>query len=381
MRSYNPKVTEIFDSLSANERDDLRWMLDYGLTLTCAEKLLREGLEEEADTGSQSVENLPLPFTKSAVADLDCFENHEVRKLLEHRLRDCLAADSRAGRSTLLGGAGWLVSAGQFRIVLGSKKSGPGSFVAALAAAGVSPLTKIWRYFDQDKAEDLLTSIPSSLYCSRLDQFPDPQEGKLPYFAKLRRIEFYRKAFGAQAEKFVEQDEQILRGHTYASCWTLRKYESHLAWKNYCPTDGGLAIQTTWRRVAHLHQALKQTDEQLYCRDIGYLNPQIDDLPNNSRGEEVFWKAHWFSDETEIRFVLMQIPLGTDDDLLKRISGTPPENRGRKVPCDLALLIDQIVINPFSSSDKERCLRDLAQRHHPHLVHRIRGSEIKIANK
>jgi hypothetical protein len=44
MRSYNPAVIKLFDSLSPNDRDDLRAMLDLGVTRESAADLLREGL-------------------------------------------------------------------------------------------------------------------------------------------------------------------------------------------------------------------------------------------------------------------------------------------------------------------------------------------------
>lgn len=371
---YRPKIAEIFDRLSPTERQDLRWMLDYGVTRESAKQLLLEGIREEAREGSRSVDGIPIPFTPSSLADLECFGNGEVRSQLEKELQDVHTNQDTKNRISLVCGRGWLVSAGPFRIILGTANITGRTFVASLAAAGINPLAKIWRYFDQKKAKYLIKT--SSLYCARLDQFPDPNEGKLPYLAKQRQIQMVCSVFGSRAEKADEDGEAILRGNTYASCWTLREFESHLAWKNYCPANGGFAIQSTWRRVAHLHRLLRQDDEKLYCRAVGYLDPRTDDLPNNAEGEQVFWKAQWFSDENEIRFVLMDTPSGTHAELLKQLAAIPPNRRGRTVKCDLKLLVDQIVMNPFSSRDKQMRLRELIHQHHPDLVARIKESDL-----
>lgn len=55
MRNYDPKITKLFDSLSAAERENLRWMLDCGLTLEAATELFEEGLVEEKLKGSEPI--------------------------------------------------------------------------------------------------------------------------------------------------------------------------------------------------------------------------------------------------------------------------------------------------------------------------------------
>jgi len=73
MRGYNPKITELFDSLSVEDRKDLRWMLDCGLTLEAARELFEEGLVEEASTGCQAVDGLS-PSSNSSVRRHEALE-------------------------------------------------------------------------------------------------------------------------------------------------------------------------------------------------------------------------------------------------------------------------------------------------------------------
>ena len=59
MNSYDPNVAKEFDSLcdslTADQRENLRWMLDCGITPETARQLLDEGLNEETSTGSEAV--------------------------------------------------------------------------------------------------------------------------------------------------------------------------------------------------------------------------------------------------------------------------------------------------------------------------------------
>jgi hypothetical protein len=91
MISYDPNAAKVFnslcDSLSADERENLRWMLDCGLTPEAAKQLLVEGLNEETSSGSEAAPDLPLLFTQSARKDLECFGAGDVRRRLNNILR------------------------------------------------------------------------------------------------------------------------------------------------------------------------------------------------------------------------------------------------------------------------------------------------------
>src|SRR5208282_661547 len=175
MRSHNPRTTELFDSLSPSEREDLRWMLDCGVTTEDAVVLLAEGLTEEA----KSLDGFDIRFTPSALRDLECFGTTDTRKRLEVFLRD-LDSPNRVESSVKLGGGiGRLHREGPFRVVSAQQGKESKLLVVAIAPAGISPITPVWRYFDQTKAEDLLES--NALYFCRLDKLTgDPREGRLP---------------------------------------------------------------------------------------------------------------------------------------------------------------------------------------------------------
>lgn len=148
-----------------------------------------------------------------------------------------------------------------------------------------------------------------------------------------------------------------------------------MAWRHYCPSGGGLAIQTTWRRIAHIHAALRAKDENVFCRAVQYLDPLSELLPSTEHGEEIFWKANWFSDETEIRFAVMRHLSGTHDQIRKAIAEKP---FGERIACDLNHLVCAIVVNPFVSCEQRITLQQTLEKFQPALAHRVRDSVIGV---
>src|ERR1035437_1592534 len=222
MNSYDPNVAKEFDSLcdslTADQRENLRWMLDYGITPETARQLLDEGFNEETSTGSEAVSGFPLLFTRSARNDLECFGAKDVKQRLNNILASLSSAIADGRCQSLDGGRGWLLRDGPFRVVFKCGKDGARDVVFAIAPAGISPTKNVWRYFDQFKAEDLLKT--GRLYFCRLDQLTgDPQEARLPLFAKRVRMNVFRNEFGDSAPEVVGQSEEILRGTTYVCCW------------------------------------------------------------------------------------------------------------------------------------------------------------------
>ena len=183
--------------------------------------------------------------------------------------------------------------------------------VMAIANATIDPLGKIWRYFTQSKAEDLLKS--GELYFRRADLLTgDPYACRLPARVVEQRKRELESMFPGKSGNF-EGGFEVSRQSTYVCCWTMREHESYLAWKHYCQEktqhglfeEGGFVLQTTQRRMTHLHAALR-TSNDVYLRQVGYLDHWEDDIPSHDIGEEVFWKAFWFSDEKELRLALLR---------------------------------------------------------------------------
>jgi hypothetical protein len=245
--------------------------------------------------------------------------------------------------------------------------------VMAIANAKIDPLGKVWKYFKQSHAEDLLRS--SELFFCRTDCLTtDPYECRQPVRAIERHKQALEEVFPGKSNEFVEGFE-FLRESSYVCCWTRREQESYLAWKHYCQKegeDGGFAIQTTERQMFHLHAKLRNSHD-VHCRHVGYLDYWLDDFPTTEHGEEVFWKADWFSDEREVRLAIIRHLSGTYESIREQQKKLP---KGERVHCNLDLLTNSIVFNPFGSPGQHKHLKELLAKFQPKLENCVRTSVI-----
>jgi hypothetical protein len=127
---------------------------------------------------------------------------------------------------------GFLLQHERLRIVY-RRRTGEGRIVIyAIGERGINPLTKVWRYFDQNKALNLICS--KELYLRRLDLLThqsegDPYEGT-PTFHMLEVYKrFYRQYVKpADDAELIKRFEQERRA-TFVSCWQRSESESWLA--------------------------------------------------------------------------------------------------------------------------------------------------------
>lgn len=376
MLTYNAELADEFHSLSTQQRDYFRVMLAEGFTDDSAIELFQDGVADEASSGTQFVEGIAAVWTQSAKNDYEGIRNANLRKRIDAILTDISETTVHSRCQKIPGGPGLLLAAREFRVVF--KKGNAGvPVIYGIALDGINPMQKVWRYFDQCKAEDFLKK--GCLYFCRLDKLiGDPREGRLPLSHKREKMEAFRGVFREKTATVVDNQEEFIRATTYVCCWTQREQESYLAWKHYCPKSGGFAIQTTSRRIRHLHSALSEKDANIHCRPIEYIDPDSEKLPPSDYGAEVFWKSNWFSDENEIRFAVMRHPSGTHEEIRHAITKMP---HGERISCDLQSLVHSIVFNPFASSATRQSLQERLEKFQPNLADRVRKSVIIPASK
>ena len=366
------KFEEACSALTALELERLRAMLEHGLTPDAAWGLMLSGCHEEATAGTESLNDWAVSFTPSAKADLDSFRvGWPARRRLEELLGGLsFAATHDRGRCQHLEAqCFWLLRDDVLRIVFKWEPDAPRGVIYAITCAGVNPLAKVWRYFDQSKALNLLQT--GELYFRRADLLPgDPLEVRLTAPAMRMQEQAFRPIFGADAERFASQLDDHTSGTTYICCWTRREHESHMAWSHYCSKaegrpGGGFAIQTRWRRLIHLHSILRAQNVGIYCKSVGYLHPE-DPLPSSDLGEAAFWKRICFSDESEIRLATLR--QGTDHG--------QGASEAERIPFDLEALAETIVWNPFASGDQRTELMTCFRKCRPELLERLQDSMI-----
>jgi hypothetical protein len=241
----------------------------------------------------------------------------------------------------------------------------------------IKPADKVWRYFDQAKAVHLIKT--SQLYLRRLDLLTDyyegdPYEGN-PTFSLIEGDMYaHSKVFGHADEVNIRKEFEYERKATFVSCWQMSDYDSWLMWKQYCQRGGGVAVQTTIRRLSAL------SDEKvLLFKDVKYLDHWLDNSLEHRIPIQVFIKPLWFADEKEIRLALFRS---------ERLNGIMDERREEAlatlkdhelIQVSLEDLVEQIVLNPFSRECQKEEIVSLVESLRPELKSRL--CESAIVNK
>ncbi len=370
------QLADSLESLPNDKRSVFARLVENQFSQESALVLFDEGIQEETRGEVQWLESemSHVLLTRSGKLDLESISLTKRPPVMD--ILASIANRINATNSYQLPRPNAFVFKEQFlRVVV--KMEGNLVTVMAIANAQINPLRKIWRYFKQSRAESIIRS--SELYFCRADLLTaDPYECRLPVKVAERTRKALEFVYPGKSEGFVPSFE-LPRKSSYVCCWRMQEHESYLAWKHYCQqkeqdgtsAEGGFALQTTQRRMFHLHGKLR-TSHDVYCRQVEYLDHWNDDLPSHDIGEVVFWKAYWFSDERELRLALLRhYPWSSSPDW------NPSQLRkGEPVHVDLEALVETIVLNPFASNSQLEQLRKLIGEHRRQLESRVRESVI-----
>ena len=234
--------------------------------------------------------------------------------------------------------------------------------------------TKVWRYFDQTKAEHFVKT--SKIYLRRLDLLTsffegDPYEGN-PTFSLIEiDLNAHQNAFGHADENEIKQQYRDEQKATFVSCWQMSDCESWLMWKQYCNKGGGFAVQTDVKRLSVL-----AGKKSLLLKPVEYLDHYLDlSLREHTVPIQVFIKPRWFTDEKEIRLARFRgdCICGTNEQKEAALAGL---NDHELIETNLSDLIEKIVWNPFSSDFQKKEVWNLINTLHPELKSRVFDSEI-----
>ncbi len=369
---------EMLESASIRERQLLLRSIENQFSIESAVVLFDEGELEIASGRLQTLvtaevrDKHEIQMTNLALCDLNAFSR--TRQAVINLLVEIPSRIHTQACYPLPERNGFVVKEQLLRVICRIEHDRV--IVMAIANVRIDPLGKVWRYFTQAKGEDLIKT--GELYFRRADLLSaDPYECRLPVKVVEARKRALESVYPGKSGDFSDSFE-LTRQSTYICCWTMREHESYLAWKHYCRggtgddfTEGGFAVQSTQRRILHLHAGLRATHE-VHCRQIGYLDHWNDDIPSHAIGEEAFWKANWFSDEREIRLAILRPHSWSNSPEWKK----PEIPTGERVSIDLEVVVDSIVINPFASTaDRER-LDNCVKHYRSNLASRLRDSVI-----
>ena len=223
----------------------------------------------------------------------------------------------------------------------------------------VNPQTKIWRYMDFTKFVAAIEH--KGLFFSRCRQFEDPFEGSFP-----RANEPVRKESLLALNLAPERISALLsnrsafyrwnRHWVVANCWHMSPWESAALWRLYSKTPDVVCIVSTYQR---LRQCLP---EEVLIGEVNYIDYNRTSLEEGNVMFPFVHKRLSFAHERELRALVWDtnwpaMPGGGVD------TGYIPSDPGRWVSCELAALIELILVAPQSHDWFLELVRRVAARY------------------
>lgn len=227
------------------------------------------------------------------------------------------------------------------------------------------PQIRVWRYLDL--AKFVWTLINSKLWLSRIDLLQDSYEGSTPKPAVAARNEYYKaEGFDNIAAQWPGITQRN-RTATYANCWHSGYAESEAMWRLYCPSNQGIAIQTTYQKlvdsIAH--------DSTLYIGLVTYIDYESHAFPLTNLFYHVMHKRISFAHEQEVRLIK------TLYEFMKpEASGGPP---GIAIDWNLDPLVEAIYVNPYAPTYYADVVKAVVQEFAPNLVEQVLWSQMRAA--
>ena len=143
----------------------------------------------------------------------------------------------------------------------------------------------------------------------------------------IRRTFAYRKSF-------------------FLNCWNAADHESSAMWRLY--SNEGIAIISSMERM---NAALQGAEQHIYCGLVDYIDYETETVDVSNLFNPVLRKRKSFDFENEVRFVWWDDgstnPIGRSPRTVEEMESLPI-NPGIAVPCDLAVMIEAVVISPVT---------------------------------
>lgn len=218
----------------------------------------------------------------------------------------------------------------------------------------------IWRYMNFTKFVALLET--RSLFFVRVAHLADTFEGSFPVsqppvdrvLGLLPPGVFPEGAtVNVTPSPYLLDFWKFMRNWAMVSCWHAVEHESAAMWNLYAPTDAGVAIRSTVKR---LRQALGPPlpplngffgGDRYHLGMIEYIDFSSSHIPTTNVVAQFFRKRRSFEHEHELRALFERYPITTDrcPDYTQK-----PADHGQYIPVDLTTLICDIRVAPQAPS-------------------------------
>lgn len=373
-----------FERLNDDQRAWLISGLQEQFTEECAVALYDRGFPEEkhkllpGPINASATDTNNVDFTSSAHADwlfLWTIVKGEMLGALTEGLAALRSGQHESGSLTRrFCQDGFLLRQGLLRWVYRHDTAEKRIVVHGICRRTINPFRKIWRYFDQKKAEDLLHT--GELYLRRLDLLEDQFEAT----PTVSMVEAQRRALehslGVASKDHLNFYENMRRA-LFVCCWQKAEHESLQMWRSYCPMKGGFAIQSTQRQLEHQFLQMNQRRTGLYFREIQYVDHSNFNPVSHGFMEQAFLKSTWFMDEKEIRYALFRVDCaaaGRPEQIEIKLAELGDHER---LSFDTEAAAENIILNPFASEPDKKAIMALVRSKRPALESRLHRSALE----
>jgi hypothetical protein len=239
--------------------------------------------------------------------------------------------------------------------------------------------TKLWRYIDLAKFVELLTSKRLWLTNAEVLAQDDPYEGlpsplqfphrlwktmgEVPSPLREQIVQFGGNKTTEEAFKrwfmLREQEWHMMRSTRrsyYVNCWHAGQPESAAMWKIYGSSSGGIAIVSNGGRI---DAALSAETKTVHLGAIQYQDAYTFQTGYRNGFDTLMIKRDSYAYEDEVRLVHWDTSALHDslsnavwNEEQMRFDGIIDDNRpivpGINLECDVNVLIERVVVSPFS---------------------------------
>lgn len=210
--------------------------------------------------------------------------------------------------------------------------------------------TPVWRYLNMEKFVSLLAD--KALYFSRSDLLGDPHEGTIPALnAKNIHTQFY----DPDKPDLIIKVRKMWKLFTYVNCWHINYAESDAMWRLYCPNKDGVALKSTYAKLA---ESVDNND--FYLGLVRYIDYRSQLLPLDNAFNPIMHKRKVFEHEREVRAVTMRQntirSVERDFDERKCLEENP---KGVRVPINIVNMVDCVYVNPYASEQYYKMVKEI----------------------
>lgn len=206
--------------------------------------------------------------------------------------------------------------------------------------------TRIWRYLDFTEFVSLLDK--QALFFTRADRLSDPFEGSYPKANVERRPGVYpmsKEAFDKRKET-LEVLRRHIRRFVFVNCWHINEYESDAMWNLYLKSEEGIAVQSTFSRLAESLRGY--ADKEVYIGKVKYIDYGTEWLPERNLFYPFLHKRKSFGHERELRAIITTMLPSKDGKVdLGSLADDSPDD-GECVSIDLDILIEKVSVSPMA---------------------------------